>query len=80
MSKDLLVDVGERNFVKKSIPDTQKLIDEQVEKLKEARVSLNNSIEEVSREAEKLVGDIREDKNCDCGEECEECGCGKRGD
>ena len=59
ISKDLLVDVGERNFVKKTIPETQELINEQVVKLKEARISLNNSIEEVSREAEKLVGEIR---------------------
>ena len=55
ISEDLLVDVGGQNFVKKSIPETQELINEQVGKLKDARESLNNSIEEISIEAEKLM-------------------------
>ena len=63
ISKDLLVDIGGQNFVNKTIPETQELINEQIGKLKEARTSLNNSIEEVSHEAEKLVGDIRMEKN-----------------
>ncbi|MFA4953373.1 MAG: prefoldin subunit alpha [Candidatus Pacearchaeota archaeon] len=58
-SEDLLVDVGGQNFVKKSVPETQKLINEQVGKLKDARESLNNSIEEVSHEAEKMMGEFK---------------------
>lgn len=59
-SEDLLVDVGGKNFVRKSIPETQGLIEEQIVKLGEARESLKNSIEEVSNKAEKLVEEFRE--------------------
>ena len=58
ISEELLVDVGGQNFVNKTIPETQELIKEQVVKLKDARESLNNSIEEVSHEAEKLMGEF----------------------
>lgn len=71
ISKDLLVDVGERNFVKKTIPETQELINEQIEKLKEAGESLNNSVEEVSREAEHLMMGISGKENHIHGEEGE---------
>ncbi len=81
VSDDLLVDVGERNFVKKSVEETQKLINEQIEKLSEAGESLNIQIEEVSREGEKLMGEFGKGKDCDCKDDCEcgegECECEK---
>lgn len=73
VSEDLLVDIGGQNFVKKTIPETQELINEQIEKLKEAGKSLNNSVEEVSREAEHLMKNIEGIENHNCEEGC---GCG----
>lgn len=49
ISEDLTVDVGGRNFIKKSIPDTQKIIQEQIKKLEEAKEELNNALEEVNK-------------------------------
>jgi len=63
ISEDLVVDIGSKNFVKKSIPETRKLIEEQIEKLKEAKQSLNDSIDEISEEAQKLVEQFKKDSD-----------------
>lgn len=63
ISEDLIVDVGSKNFVKKSVGETQKLIEGQIEKLKEAKQSLNDSIDEISEEAQKIVEKFRESEN-----------------
>ena len=49
-SEDLTVDVGGKNFVKKSIPETKKLIEDQVKKLEEVKEELNNNLEEINNE------------------------------
>lgn len=56
ISEDLLVDVGEKNFVTKSIPETQKLLQEQVGKLEKAREDLEKAKEEVEGEVKGIVG------------------------
>mgnify|MGYP001618015501 FL=1 len=56
ISEDLLVDVGGRNFVKKSVEETKGMIKKQIEKLEEIRKDLNNNLFEVGKEAEKLIG------------------------
>ena len=71
ISEDLLVDIGGQNFVKKSIPETQKLINEQIENLKEVKANLSDSVEEISNEAEELMGEFKVEKNCNCEDECE---------
>jgi prefoldin alpha subunit len=48
LSEELTVDVGSKHFVKKSIPDTQKIIQRQIKKLEEAREELNKALEEVN--------------------------------
>ena len=37
LSEELVVDVGGKNFVSKSIPETQKLIQDQLKKLKQVK-------------------------------------------
>ena len=54
-SEDLLVDVGGRNFVKKSVEETKGMIKKQIEKLEEIRKDLNNNLFEIGKEAEKLI-------------------------
>ena len=55
LSDELTVDIGERNFVKKSVSETQKIISKQVEKLEDAKKELNRGLEELSKEAEKII-------------------------
>ena len=59
LSDELIVDVGGKNFVKKTVPETQELINKQLEKLEEAKESLNNSIIEISNKAEELVEEFK---------------------
>ena len=54
-SEDLLVDVGERNFVKKNITETKELIDEQVEKLKEMKKSLEDNLMNLDEELTRTM-------------------------
>lgn len=50
ISEDLVVDIGGKNFVKKSIPDTKNLIGYQLKKLEEVKKGLETEIEKVSKE------------------------------
>ncbi len=54
-SEELIVDVGNKNFVKKSITDTKKLIKEQIEKLHQIEEELKDKIEEINEEVTGLV-------------------------
>ena len=57
ISDELVVDVGEKNFVKKSIPETKKIIKEQIEKLNQLKKELEDKIEEIDKEVAELVLD-----------------------
>ncbi len=59
LSEELTVDVGGKNFVKKSIPDTQEIINEQVKKLEDVKKSLSNSMEEINQELTRTVIDAQ---------------------
>lgn len=54
-SEELTVDIGGGNLVKKSIDGTKKIIEEQVEKLKDVHKELNNNLEKIDEEMEKVV-------------------------
>lgn len=54
-SEELIVDVGEKNFVKKSIPETKKIIKEQLEKLNQLKKELEDKVEEIDKEVAELV-------------------------
>jgi len=55
ISEDLVVNVGENNFVKRSVPETKKMIEEQTVKLKEVGKELESNIESVSSDFTKLA-------------------------
>ena len=55
ISEELIVDVGNKNFVKKSITDTKKIIKEQIEKLRQIEKELKNKIKEINGEVAGLV-------------------------
>jgi len=50
ISEDLIVDIGGKNFVKKSIPEAKKIIEDQVKKLEEVKKDLEFQIEKVNKE------------------------------
>ena len=55
ISEELIVDVGNKNFVKKSITDTKKIIKEQIEKLHQIEKELKDKIEDINKEVAELV-------------------------
>ena len=55
LSEELIVNVGDGNLITKSIPETKKLIEKQIEKLKEVRKELDSNLEKISHELEGLM-------------------------
>jgi len=60
LSEELIMDVGSKNFIKKSIPETQKVIEEQLKKLEEVKEELNKNMDDTNEEARKLIGNVQE--------------------
>ena len=59
-SETLTVDVGGKNFVKKSISETKEIIDEQLKKLVDVKKDIGETIEKVSEEAAKTLKEFQE--------------------
>jgi prefoldin alpha subunit len=80
LSEEFLVDIGNKNFVKKSIPETKKILQEQIKKLEKIREELNGELDKINTELtdtfmenQKKQGHSHE---CDCGHEHgEDCEC-----
>ena len=63
LSEDLIVDVGGKNFVEKDIPGTKKIIEEQLEKIEEVKVELNQTLENMQQEVSKLIEKAQAEEN-----------------
>ena len=61
-SNDLIVDIGSKNFVKKSVAETQKIIKEQIQKLEQVKKELDNKLEELNHEAVKIITEAQEEE------------------
>jgi prefoldin alpha subunit len=59
LSEELLVNVGSSNLVTKSIPDTRKLIGEQIKKLEEIKIEMNSNLENLGKEIESVMEEER---------------------
>jgi prefoldin alpha subunit len=57
-SEELNVDIGNGNFVKKSIPATQELIGEQNKKLAEIKKELEASLVEIEKEVMGMMSEL----------------------
>jgi len=93
ISEELNVDVGNGNFVKKSIPETKELIEEQIKKLGQIKEELEHNLEQLGGELTAMMNEIqtrqhshnhshehKHDCKCKEGEECdcgEDCECEK---
>jgi prefoldin alpha subunit len=56
ISEDLNVDIGSGNLVKKNIPETKELIESQIKKLQGIKIELENSLEEIGKEINEMMG------------------------
>jgi len=57
-SNELTVNVGEKNFVKKNIPETKKLIKEQLSKLENVKKELEMKIDEIGGEIQRILSEM----------------------
>lgn len=55
ISEELIVAIGEKNYIKKSIPETKKLIQKQIKKLEEVKEKLNNELEKINEEITRMM-------------------------
>ena len=60
ISEELNVDVGNGNFVKKSIPETKQLIEEQIKKLEGIRKELEHNLEDLGEELTRMMKETHE--------------------
>jgi prefoldin alpha subunit len=59
LSEELIVDIGDKNFVTKDIASTKKIIQEQIEKLENARTQLEEILEKINDELTKTYMDYQ---------------------
>ena len=55
ISEELIVAIGEKNYIKKSIPETKNLIQEQILKLEKVRESLEGELEKINEEITRTM-------------------------
>ena len=59
--KTLIVEVGNKNFVKKSIPETKILIDEQLKRLLAAKSQIIERLEVMQKDMEIIMNEIQKE-------------------
>ncbi len=74
--KNLIIEVGNKKFLKKTIPETRELIEEQIVKLDSAKQQINERLEELQEDAGKLMIQIeksqKHEHSHDAEDECED--------
>ena len=55
LSEELTVDIGGKNFVKKGITETKKIIEEQIKKLGEIKNDLEKNLENINTEIREVI-------------------------
>ncbi len=55
LSEELTVDIGGKNFVNKSIPETKKIVEEQIKKLGEIKNELEKNLENINSEIREVI-------------------------
>jgi prefoldin alpha subunit len=86
--KNLIIEVGNKKFVKKSIGETKELIEDQLLKLENAKAEITEKLDSLQEEANMLMIQLQEgrthshnhshgkDHECDCEEDCgDDCKC-----
>lgn len=84
-SENLKVDIGDGTFVEKNIPETKKMITEQIEKLKDIQGKIELELDRVNGELTETMRNYQEEmhaghehshehkhsRSCDCGDDCD---------
>lgn len=73
ISEELTVDIGSGNMVKKTIPETKKIIEGQIEKLEEAKKDLEKAMNETNQEFMKLIDEAQRQQVEGHSHECKHC-------
>ena len=55
ISDELMVDIGDGNIVKKTVPETKKIIEKQLDKLAEIKEELENNLDMIEQEMTKEI-------------------------
>ena len=63
MSEELLVDIGSKNFVKKTIPETKIILQKQIRKLEDIKTTLNGELEKINEELTKVFEESQKKNN-----------------
>ncbi|MCK5607899.1 prefoldin subunit alpha [Candidatus Pacearchaeota archaeon] len=71
ISEDLIVDIGGKNLVKKTIPQTKEIIEGQLEKLDAAKKELDAEIEKVNKSLTESIIEAQGQMDGGCGGECQ---------
>tara|TARA_Y100000031_G_C8199439_1_gene375459 strand:+ start:988 stop:1392 length:405 start_codon:yes stop_codon:yes gene_type:complete len=58
LSEELIVNIGDKTFVKKNISETKKIIEKQIEKLEEVKKELDKNLENVNGELRGLIKSV----------------------
>jgi prefoldin alpha subunit len=59
LSEELIVDIGKKNFVRKSAPETKKLIEEQIGKLRDVEKELEENLENLNRDFSGIISEYQ---------------------
>lgn len=62
VSNDLIVDVGNKNFVNKKVSETKEIIEEQIQKLENLKKELDEKIVEVEKEATEFLMEMQKEE------------------
>ena len=76
--EELKVDIGEGNFVTKSISETKEILENQTRRLEEIKIELNSALENLGEEITKTIQtaeEMEQGHSCNCGNNHEECKC-----
>ena len=59
-SEELLVDIGSKNLIKKSIPETKEVIEKQLKRLEEVKEEIKNSLNGLNEEVTSIINSVNE--------------------
>ena len=63
IDEKLIVDVGGKKFVEKSIDETKEVISGQLKRLEEIKENLNSTLEKINEEITQFVSGVEEKNN-----------------
>lgn len=85
LSEEFLVDIGNKNFVKKSIPETKNILQKQIKKLEKIKEELNGELDRINEELTRVFMESQRVKGHENSHKCKhendkECSCSHEDD